>query len=217
MGGNSPAPHPRRPYVTISTLPPEEGGVDGATVFRVPRSHYHCTLGTFGWDTVRPAGTRAAVEQFLQQAEAGQAPHLILTGSPGIGKSHLGIAVYRWMSVRVGTLLATWISVPGFCDRCKASFGGAEADPWSEIQEARRLIVLDDLFGRELTAFERDQVVVRLIDTAYTNGAAVVMTMNPPVEELAVKLLSHEVSRILAGAVIVPMTAGQDHRRKRAT
>jgi DNA replication protein DnaC len=195
--------------------PVEPTPADGSTIFRIPRSHWHATLGTFEWDHVRPAGTRVAVEKFLARAEAGEAPHLILTGAPGAGKSHLSVGVYRWMTARVGTLLATWLHVPEWVDRCKASFGQQAPDPWPELQEARRFVALDDLFGREWSAWDRDQVLTRLIDTAYTNRAAVLITMNPSVEELSVRLLGHEVSRLLADAVVVPMSASMDHRRKR--
>ena len=184
------------------------------TVFRLPRSHWHCHAHNFEWDSVRPRALREHYEKFLEGAASGGAPHLILTGDPGIGKSHLGVAAYRWMALREGTELVTWVSVPLFCDEVKASYTAGVCNPFDAYQDARRFVVLDDLFGRELTPHEASQILSRLLDMAYQNGAGLLITMNPPVEALAGPLPPHEISRLLAGACIVPMTADQDWRRK---
>lgn len=183
------------------------------TVFRLPRSHWHCQLDSLEWDGLRPKKTREAVDTFVTQALAGEAPHLVLTGAPGSGKTHIGVGVYRALAGVVGTGLATWVNVPAFCEAVKRSYRPDEPDPWVDIEEARRLVVLDDLFGRELTSHEKDQIVTRLLDTAYQNHAAVCITMNPSVEELRVRLPAHEISRVLAHAVIIPVQATHDWRR----
>lgn len=185
------------------------------TVFRLPRSHWHCHTHNFEWGGVRPRALREHYEKFLGDAAEGGAPHLILTGDPGIGKSHLGVAAYRWMALREGTELVTWINVPLFCDEVKASYAAASSyNPFDAYQDARRFVVLDDLFGRELTPYEASQILCRLLDIAYQNGAGILITMNPPVETLAAQLHPHEVSRLLSKASIIPMTADKDWRRK---
>ncbi len=149
--------------------------------------------------------------RFLEAAVAGEAPHLLLTGTPGIGKTHLGVAAYRHLAHEVGTEKATWLNVPTFCDRVKAAYS-AEHDPLLEYQDARRFVVLDDLFGRPLTSHEAEQIVYRLLDTAYQNGTAVLITTNSSTEELEAKLPPHEMSRLLAGATIIPVHATKDMR-----
>lgn len=189
---------------------------DSQTIFRLSRSHWHCRIANFEWETVRPQALRDSYMQFLEAAAAGEAPHLLLTGAPGIGKTHLGVAAYRWMVLRVGTELATWINLPTFCDQVKAAYSYTEAhDPLSEYEQASRFVVLDDLFGRDLTTHEAGQIVYRLLDIAYQNGAALLITMNQSHEELKVRLPKHEVSRLLANVTIIPMQAEQDWRGKK--
>jgi DNA replication protein DnaC len=81
------------------------------------------------------------------------------------------------------------------------------------VEGARRLVVLDDLLGRDLSAHEASQIVYRLIDTVYTNGAACLITMNQDPRELTARFPPHELSRLLAGATHAPMTATKDWRR----
>lgn len=183
------------------------------TVFRLPRSHWHCQAENFAWDAVRPGELQNQYTHFLETAVEGNAPHLLLIGVPGVGKTHLGVAAYRRMVLHVGTECATWLNVPAFCDRVKAAYDEAY-DPFEDYEAARRFVVLDDLFGRDLTKHEAGHIVYRLLDTAYQNGAAVLITMNQTVQELADKLPAHEVSRVLAGATIIPMSAkgGRDWR-----
>lgn len=185
-----------------------------ATVYRLPRSHWHCTLENYRWDAARPAELRHRVDEFVAKAAGGGAPHLLLTGPTGIGKTHLSVAVYRMLVARVGTVAACWLSVPAFWEDVKRGYGQqSEDDAWEDVEGARRLVVLDDLCGRDLTPHERDQLLVRLLDTVYTNAAALLVTMNPTVEHVVRTLLGpHEASRLLAKAAIVPMTSDKDWR-----
>lgn len=190
-----------------------QASAESLTVYGLPRSHYHCSLANFAWDAVKPLKLRAHVEAFLAGAVGGQWPHLVLLGEPGIGKTHIGVAVYRYAVAHVGTGLAQWLNVPKFCEEVKRAYGNDnKVDPFEEYDEARRLVVMDDLFGRELTRHEESQIVSRLVDTAYQNNAAMVITMNKDVRELSARMVSHEVSRMLAGATVVKMSADKDWR-----
>lgn len=197
--------------MTAETPTNEPGGW---TVFRLPRSHWHCHLWNFEWGNIlTPKSLQTRITEFVHAVHDGKAPHVILTGLPGIGKSHIGVGVYRALSVVFGTELTTWINVPAFCEAVKKSYRPDEPDPWQEFEAARRLVVLDDLFGRDLTQHEASQIVYRLIDTAYQNNAAVLVNMNQDISELPARLASHEISRLLAGATIIPVTAEKDYRR----
>lgn len=162
---------------------------------------------------MHPPSLRKHLTQFLYAAATGDDVHLILTGPPGRGKTHLGVAAYRWMVVQVGTLLTTYLNVPTFCDKVKASYSpdSETGDPMADYNEARTLVVLDDLFGRDLSEHEAKQIVNRLLDTAYQNGVALLVTMNQSIDELQARLPQHEISRLLNHATIIPMS-GKDWR-----
>lgn len=186
------------------------------TVYRLPRSHWHCTLDNFEWEHVRPKKLAAVIEQFLTTARTGANTHLLLIGEPGVGKSHIGVAAYRWMVEQVGTLQAIWLNVPAFCDKVKDTYSSG-LDPWVEYEDVR-FAVLDDLFGRELSTHEADRIVYRLLDMLYQHDAAILVTMNQALSELEQgRLPAHELSRLLANHSVVPMTAEQDWRRRKST
>lgn len=161
---------------------------------------------------MRPPSLRERVEDFVTRVVRGESPHLILTGEPGIGKTHLGVGIYRAVVFTLGTLPVILINVPKFCDEVKASYG-KDYDPFDEYREASRLVVLDDLFGRDLSPHEIDQVVYRLIDIAYQNNAAIFLNMNNEVQSLATFLRPHEVSRLLQESTIIPVKSSRDWRR----
>jgi len=192
---------------------PQQLALEGSwSVLGLPPSHYHAQLSNFDWDAVHPPSLHKHIQSFLSEIQEGKNSHLLLTGSPGIGKSHIGIGVYRAAISLFGTQLATWISVPDFCQAVKISYGGG-GDPFEIISQAKNLVVLDDLFGRELSGHEISQILARLIDTCYQNDAAMFITMNPAVGELGKFLQPHEVSRILANSKIIPVKADRDWRR----
>lgn len=192
---------------------PESEWPSSWTVFRLPRSHVHCHLWNFDWDSVTPRSLQSFVLDFLHQVQDGKAPHMVMTGKPGIGKSHIGVGIYRAASAIFGTELVTWINVPAFCSAVKQSYAPGEVNPWDDYMAAKRLVVLDDLFGREFTGHEKDQIITRLLDTAYINNASLVATMNQDSRELMARLPPHEISRLLSNGTVVPMTAEKDWRR----
>lgn len=169
----------------------------GWTVFRVPRSHWHCFLWDFDWKRVAHASLESHVTKFLHGVQDGKSPHLILMGPPGIGKTHLGIGIYRVATAVWGTELCTWLNVPDFVEQVKRSYDGEGVDPWIEIESAKRLVVLDDMFARMNRSDHDGKVYYRLIDTAYQNKAAIVATTNLPFDELKRVLPPHEISRLL--------------------
>lgn len=180
------------------------------TVFGLPRSHWHCTLNNFDWSSWPQKEARVA--EVLGGMEAGEAPHILMTGPPGVGKTHLAVGLYRWAAAKRDLRAAHFVHVPSFCDKVKASFDEEGAgDPFARVEDARFLLALDDVFGRELSPWEARNVIPRLIGAAYRNDAALVATMNPTLEEAKDLVEYHEMSRLLQDGQIWRFE-GEDRR-----
>jgi DNA replication protein DnaC len=186
-------------------------------IYGIERSHYHCTLENFEWESEEK---KEKTLDFLIQLQdrvngnldTGQPPpHMLCMGPPGNGKTHLSVAIYRWAVLRSNARLCHWLNVPKFCDEVKNSYDGSVLDPFDEVNDARTLLVLDDLLGRDLSAYESGTIVNRLIDTAYRNGAGLIVTTNYKLQELADRFHQHELSRILENCTVLNFK-GEDRR-----
>jgi DNA replication protein DnaC len=185
-----------------------------STIFGLPRDYWHCTYENFDWSLVRPPELREVFLGFLRETEEGKAPHLLLCGQAGRGKSHLSVVAYRWGVVRWGTLMTTWLSVPDFCDAVKEGYDTKD-NLFDDYEKATKLVVLDDVFGRDLSPHEATAIVYRLINIAYQNRAALLVTMNQPAKEIETRLAGHEASRLLSNARVVNVASDHDYRRRR--
>lgn len=182
------------------------------TVLGIPRALWHCQLDNFDYSAVTPKKLEEEVVKFQEGARSGKSPHLILTGDPAIGKSHLGVGLFRWGVIEFGIWSVAWVNVPEFCEKVKKLYG-TDTDPFEDFNRATNLVVLDDVFGRDLSPHELGQILYRLIDTSYSNNAAVVINMNCALEDSKKYLRPHELSRILAHSTVIPMTGKKDWRR----
>jgi DNA replication protein DnaC len=179
------------------------------SIFGVPRSHRHCTIENFRWPS---SGVQEAVQQFMVNLLEGKRTSLLFTGSPGLGKSHLAVALYRWGVKRWGTGACALIQVPEFFHTVKQTFNQTDApDAFLDIEDARQMVVLDDLLGRNPTPWELDHIIFRLINTGHMNGAALVVTTNFTRAEMQQILKPHEMSRIMDGTIHIEFR-GADQR-----
>ena len=103
-----------------------------------------------------------------------------------------------------------WLNVPDFCMQVKRGFDSGN-DPFTIVDGANFLLILDDLFGRDYSEWELDNVIYRLVDTAYRNGASIVVTTNYTTDEIEPRLNAHELSRIMNNAEIWKFK-GEDQR-----
>lgn len=164
------------------------------TVRDLPNSHAKCTFDNFVWD--REPGIKDEIRSFLQQIGSEDPPSLFLTGDPGTGKTHLAVAAFRWAVYRFDPEQCAFRNVPAFCDRVKESYGN-DKQPYRRLERATHLVVLDDIFGRDLSSHERDHILNRLIDMAYTNDAAILTTTNYSIAKIENRMDPHEISRLL--------------------
>lgn len=112
--------------------------------------------------------------QFLQEWLKGERSiGLLLTGSCGIGKTHLAVAVMREL-LRIGEGV-TFISASEFALRCQGAFQ-QESSPDAIIKASlrTRFLLLDDLGSDGLS---RDYVTP-LIEAAYNKNRVLIATSN---------------------------------------
>lgn len=199
-------PSPDVPANTVEEGSPGEQHVIwpcSDTVFRIPRSHWHCQFENFEWER---AGVHEAVEKFIAEMDGGGDPHLILTGDRGNGKTHLSVALYRYAILGPGTQDCWWGDIPEFCRRIKEGFNtGASVDILEDATGATRFVAMDDVWGRQLTPWELDNVVFGVINSAVMNKAALVCTTNLSIQQIADVLAPHEYDRLLQRAEVVPL------------
>lgn len=180
-------------------------------VHGLPRSYWGYHLRTFSWEGLVSAGPReAAVRRFMAEHASGAAPHLVLLGKPGTGKTLLAVGLVRWEWWRQDMSAAVWIHVPSFFDEVKGSFEDG-SDPWGRVERAG-LVVLDDLLGKVPTDWEAQQVIPRLIGAPYRNGASIVITDNHPMEHLSATVDEHEVSRMKENSILIHSFDDPDRR-----
>lgn len=170
------------------------------TIYNVPASHRHSQLSNFVWDRAKHAV--APIQKFLENTQKQLAPHLLLLGPPGTGKTHLLYSIYRWAVLQSDLLRVRALHVPSFCDAVKKTFD-AGGDLFEEVTPAKYFLAYDDIFGRELSKYDLQTTIPRLLEIANHNRAALVATTNYTVEEMGALLAPHELDRLLERATVI--------------
>lgn len=173
------------------------------TILGIPRSHWEKQLSNYDWST-RP-NTATVVWEFIRKAQQREAPHLLLCGNVGTGKTHIGVGLFRWAAMLEGTMRSAFINMPEFYKLVKSNYGTGH-DPIDDIRSADFLVVMDDPFaGNKLHPGDFD-ILFSCIDIVYQNRAAMVWTMNDDLEYLRSTLQDHEYDRVMANSQVCEFT-----------
>jgi len=145
----------------------------------IPKRYEHCNLETFiTYENEGLLRAVAACRRFTAQfpvVEKG----LFLIGPPGIGKSHLSVAVLRQVIATRGGR-GRFYSVPELLRVIRGTYSAvvrtAEMDILQPVMDCD-ILVLDDL-GKEKTSEWVEETLNLIVDTRYNERRATIFTSN---------------------------------------
>ena len=180
----------------------------------IGRRHHDCTIENFSGSEA----IRAVCKEIVKNPA-----DLVLSGSPGTGKTHLAAAIVREL-ILAGKVfriydprhaIVEFITVPDLFLKLRQSFNDAEAENESEILSRLSkiaLLVLDDL-GSEKPTEWAITTLYTIIDARYREMKPTIVTTNLSLEKIGSQLHDRIASRLSSGKVI--KLKGVDHRAKR--
>ncbi len=142
---------------------------------------------------------------------------LVLTGTYGVGKTHLAAAIANY---RVqGGYPALFLVVPDLLDHLRATFNPQSTVTfYQQFEDVRRapLLILDDLGTESATPWAREKLY-QIFDYRYNARLPTVITTATPIEELDPRLATRmlDVSRCTPFAILASAYRGGVLRRKK--
>jgi DNA replication protein DnaC len=156
-------------------------------------------LNEMTFDNFRPDGIALPAERKRTLRAAYDAarsfaaqPHgwLLLTGSFGVGKTHLAAAIGNEVTSRGGKPI--FVLVPDLLDHLRSSFSPNSDEPFDELFERMKdsqLLILDDLGAESATEWAREKLF-QLLNHRYLRRLPTVITSNRPSEVFEPRLRS---------------------------
>ena len=167
-------------------------------------------LDNFNWNDIT---TRQKAENYLKETISNKPADrkgLYLFGSVGVGKTHLAIAIAKYIIRQTG-LQARIITVP---DLLSGMFG--KGDSFDKIVQPLidiPILVLDDLGSENISAWSIS-LVCQLLDTRLVNGQLTYITSNLNPNHVLKDMDARVISRIY-GMCETMLLEGIDARTKR--
>jgi DNA replication protein DnaC len=147
---------------------------------RIPKRYVHCTLDNFtayNESLVRAVSRARAVADAFPQAQKG----LFFEGQPGVGKTHLAVAVLKHVIRRTaarGLFYDTRDLLRIIRSTYDPSIRATEIEILRPVMQAE-LLVLDDL-GAEKTSEWVDETMNLIVNTRYNERRLTIFTSNYP-------------------------------------
>lgn len=174
-----------------------------------------CTFENFDLGYYDEA-TRRTMQRVLESCQryvrefSGQSRNLLFTGSPGLGKTHLSLAVAEGVA-RSGSLVM-YVSAPHLMDELERGkfHKDDSALEYREIIFGCDLLVVDDL-GTELVTRYTQSEIYDLVNTRLNTSRPTIVNTNLGLKEIEKTYTSRVYSRI-AGTYAVIQFKGRDIR-----
>ncbi len=167
------------------------------------------------YDREQRAAMGRVVESCLRYVRefSRESKNLLFTGAPGLGKTHLSLAVAEGV-VRSGRLVM-YVSAPHLMDELER--GKFQKDTaaleYREIIFGCDLLVIDDLGTEMVTSYTRSEVY-DLVNTRLNTSRPTIINTNLGLRDIEQKYTSRVYSRI-AGTYAVVEFKGRDIRAKK--
>jgi DNA replication protein DnaC len=132
---------------------------------------------------------------------------LIMYGSPGNGKSHLGAAIANSLLATENTVI--FANVPNLLLRIQATFGASKKETQSEIMNVLQLadlLILDDA-GAEKWSSWVETTLYSIINSRYMARLPVIITSNLGISELKDAVGYRTFDRLIETCPIIENTA----------
>jgi DNA replication protein DnaC len=159
----------------------EEAGRKRLAAANIHRRYQHCTLANF--EAYNESLKRAVIcaQRVIDGFPAGEGADrgLLLKGSPGVGKTHLAVAVLKACIIERGArgLFCTTLDLMA---QLRSTYSGDEKATESQVLRAittADVLVLDEL-GRERATEWRDEMLHLIVNTRYSERRLTILTTN---------------------------------------
>lgn len=156
---------------------------------------------------------KKALSECIKYAEefSAASANLLLYGAPGLGKTHLSLAIARTVIERgFDVLYLPFHLLLSRLEKAKFSYGAQEAEDYITPVLNCELLVLDDLGSEFFTSFSSSSLY-NIINTRLLDGKPTIINTNLTESELAQRYGERIHSRLIGGYRIIPFV-GNDIR-----
>jgi DNA replication protein DnaC len=146
---------------------------------RIPPRYHRCSLDNFTtYDNEKLQAALRVARRFIEEFPHAQ-KGLMLIGPPGIGKTHIAVAVLREVIARTG-LRGVYHDTRALLREIRATYNptinAAESDVIRPVMEAD-LLVLDDLGAERMTDWV-EETMSSIVNTRYNERRLTIFTSN---------------------------------------